>query len=54
MKNKSSIYTGVFWHKTANKWVSQIRINNKAKYLGLFNCELAASHAYQKALKELL
>lgn len=52
MKNKSSIYTGVFWHKIMQKWISQIRINNKAKYLGNFECELAASYAYQKALKE--
>jgi len=49
----SSKFKGVCWHKKGNKWVAQITINGKRKHLGLFNCELAASHAYQKALKEL-
>ena len=49
----SSKYKGVCWDKKCNKWRSQITINGKRKYLGLFNCELEASKAYQKALKEL-
>jgi len=49
----SSKFKGVCWNKKCNKWVSQININGKLKYLGLFKCELEASHAYQKALKEL-
>lgn len=48
----SSKYKGVSWHKKTNKFQSQISINKKIKYLGCFDCELAASHAYQKALKE--
>ena len=50
----SSKFKGVSWNKERNKWVSQIRINGKLKYLGLFKCELAASYAYQKELKKLL
>ena len=46
----SSKYTGVAWHKSANKWMAKIYINGKQEYLGLFKCEIAASVAYQKAL----
>ena len=46
----SSKYKGVNWDKNRNKWKSQITINGKQKYLGLFKCELEAHHAYQKAL----
>ena len=49
-KKGSSKYTGVSWHKRHNKWGSQIRVNSKIKHLGYYDCELAAAHAYQKAL----
>ena len=52
-KNKTSKYTGVFWHKKANKWQSSIGVNGKLKYLGLFTNELEASKCYQEALKEI-
>ena len=47
----SSQYTGVSWNKGANKWQAQIRID-KQKHLGLFEFEIDASNAYQKALTE--
>jgi hypothetical protein len=50
---KSSKYKGVCWSKQSNKWKSQISINGKRKSLGLFSCELAAHHAYQKKLAEI-
>jgi hypothetical protein len=50
----SSKYKGVCWNKRASKWQSAIRINGKKKHLGLFDCELEAHHAYQKALKDLV
>ena len=49
----SSKYKGVSWHKKANKWTASIHINGKGVYLGIFNCELAASLAYQNELKTL-
>jgi hypothetical protein len=50
----TSKYTGVSWSKDRNKWRAQININGKTTYLGVFNCELAASLAYQNKLKEIL
>jgi hypothetical protein len=50
----TSKYTGVSWAKEKNKWLAQIHINGKKKYLGRFDCELAAAKAYQDKLKEIL
>lgn len=50
----SSRYTGVSWDENANKWRSQIRINGKQKYIGLFTNEIDANNAYQKALSETI
>lgn len=47
----SSKHTGVC--KFRNKWMANIRINGKLKYLGLFLNEIEASEAYIKALSEL-
>lgn len=49
----SSIYTGVTWHKSAKKWRSQINIFGKMIILGMFDCELEASKAYENKLKEI-
>lgn len=49
----SSKYIGVTWDKNRNKWISQIYIENKKKFLGRFNNELEASKAYQLMLKNL-
>lgn len=52
-KNKTSKYTGVNWHKPANKWRAKITINGKHKHLGVFVNEYDAHVAYQKALDEI-
>lgn len=51
--NKSSKYTGVYWHKKSAKWNSRIKINGKTKHLGLFIDETQASKAYQYAVEKL-
>lgn len=40
----TSGYKGVSWHKQAKKWVAEITVNYKKKYLGLFD-DAAESHA---------
>ena len=49
----TSMYKGVSWSKQCNKWLANIAVNGKNKYLGLFENEYDAHLAYQKALKEL-
>ena len=49
----SSKYKGVCWHKNHKKWAVSIYIDGKKTFLGYFNCELAASLAYQNKLKTL-
>jgi hypothetical protein len=39
LKKYSSKYTGVSYKKSSKKWVSQICINKKVFYLGVFNTE---------------
>ena len=47
----TSDFVGVYWSKKVRKWVSEIHINGKKKYLGSFDCEESASNRYQEALK---
>ena len=49
MKNASSKYKGVSWHKVNKKWQVQIGINEKLKPLGAFTDEILAAQAYDKA-----
>jgi hypothetical protein len=53
IKNTSSKYTGVYWHKKAKKWSSQIKINGKNKHLGYFKNPKIASAVYLYALENL-
>ncbi len=52
--NGSSSYIGVTWDKSRAKWKSSMYHNGKHIFLGRFNCELAASYAYNKALAEII
>lgn len=52
----SSPCTGVSWHKTHKKWIAQIQVNKKLKYLGIYdNLEdaiRARKYAEEKYFKE--
>lgn len=52
IKISSSKYKGVFWHKSAKKWVSQIVVDKKAHYLGIYEKELDAAKAYNNVAKK--
>lgn len=47
---KYSKFTGVTWCKSRKKWLSQIRINGKSKFLGRFIDEAEAAQSYTNAL----
>ncbi|QLG87668.1 HNH endonuclease [Chitinibacter bivalviorum] len=44
---------GAIWDQKRNKWVAQIKVNGKRKYLGMFETPEGAHSAYLKAKKEL-
>jgi hypothetical protein len=43
---------GYHWHKRANKWHSQIKVNDKRIHLGYFNTEEDAREAYLAAKEQ--
>jgi hypothetical protein len=51
-KEYSSKYKGVYWNKSKNKWIAQIKVDGKQKYLGYYTDEYEAHLAYQKELNE--
>lgn len=52
-RNNKSGYKGVSLHKTTGKWKSQISINGKNTYLGIFSDKLEAVAVYNKKHKEI-
>lgn len=49
--SKTSIYPGVYWNPSANKWQAYCQINNKSIYLGVRSSEedaFALRNAYLK------
>ena len=52
-KDITSKYVGVSWHKKNSKWRANIRINGRAKQIGVFDNEYDAHLAYQSKLKEI-
>lgn len=51
-KKSTSKFKGVYWHKIVKKWYAHITINYNQKHLGIFNLELDAAKAYNKAAIE--
>ncbi len=45
-KNSSSIYKGITFRKSHNKWEARIQINNKLIYLGLYSNKKSAAKMY--------
>lgn len=48
-QDKTSIYRGVHWYKSRNKWQAKIMVNYKHKTLGYFYDEIEAAEAYNEA-----
>ncbi len=48
-KKKTSIHKGVSWIKCRNKWMAQINVNQRLKFLGRFDSEEEAHEAYKSA-----
>lgn len=46
--SRTSKFIGVYFHKASKKWMSRIKINNKTKYLGIFDNEI---DAYESRVK---
>ncbi len=42
---------GYCWHNKAKKWISQIKVDGKLIYLGLFDTEIEAHQSYLEAKK---
>lgn len=49
MRSNSSGYLGVYLDKRRNKFVAEITVNNKKKYIGRFSTARAAHEAYIQA-----
>lgn len=51
--NNTSGFKGVSWHKSNNAWRAIIKINGKAKHLGLYDNIIDAANAYNEYAKKL-
>lgn len=47
--NHASGVTGVYWHKQISKWIANITVDGKTKYLGAFADKVDAANAYELA-----
>lgn len=47
--NHASGVTGVYWHKQISKWIANIVVDGKTKYLGAYVDKAEAAEAYEDA-----
>ena len=52
LRNNTSGYVGVAWHKDAEKWHARIMINGECLSLGLYENKEDAARAYNKAARK--
>lgn len=52
-RGASSAYKGVSWDKRRLRWVAQIMVNRRNRFLGSFFDELDAARRYDEAAREL-
>jgi len=52
-KEGTSHFKGVCWHRAANKWCARVTIEYQTIWLGLFQSEIEAAVAYNRAALEL-
>ena len=50
LQGKTSKYAGVHFDKRKKKWMAQIQICGKRKFLGYYDTEKEAANVYQKAI----
>ncbi len=53
MKEKTSKYRGVSWHKRDGKWQAQIKVAGENENLGFFDDEEEAARAFDTRAAEL-
>lgn len=51
--NKTSCYKGVCWDSRAKKYLVQMSVDNRCKYIGHFDNEKVAAMEYNKVAKQL-
>jgi hypothetical protein len=51
-QNVTSLYRGVYWSSTRQRWIAQIRVNYRAKNLGAFERKEDAALVYDDAARE--
>jgi hypothetical protein len=49
---RRSGFRGVYWHRQAGRWVSQISVDGRLRHLGLFDDPEDAAMAYDLAARE--